>query len=53
MPISYTAAFAASAFLGVVEQWLTAQEIDGQTAATYFRFKENKLVYYFSPFVWN
>lgn len=36
VPISYTAAFAASAFLGVVEQWLAAQEIDSQTAATYF-----------------
>lgn len=36
VPISYIAAFAASAFLGVVEQWLTAQEVDGQTAATYF-----------------
>lgn len=56
VPISYTAAFAASAFLGVVEQWLTAQEIDGQTAATYFikiilGLKKNKLAYYFSPFI--
>lgn len=35
-PKEYVASFAASAFLGIVEHWLTASTDDGNTAAEYY-----------------